>query len=354
MSDKMLLDAAGRLFEAEHGPDAWVGPGSGSMEKGAPIWAKIEEMGLTLGLAPEEAGGFGADPLEVLDTLRLAGRFALPCPLAETMGAVALISRAGLDLPEGPAAFAAPAAGSVALTREGDGFRLKGELPRVPFARGASVVAVVTALDGAPHIALVAPSSCTITQGENVAGEPRDRLTVDAALPSSAVAPSPLDAGRAFALGAALRAIALAGALERTTEMTVQYANDRVQFGRPIGKFQAIQQNLSVAAGQTAAANAAAGMAAEAAAALLDGGADLAPIAAAKIRTGEAAGIVATIAQQTHGAIGFTMEHPLRLFTKRLWSWREEFGNEATWSRELGRTALSAGQGGFWPLISSY
>ncbi|MEC9433450.1 MAG: acyl-CoA dehydrogenase family protein [Pseudomonadota bacterium] len=354
MSDKMLLDAAQRLFETEHGPDAWVGPGSGAMEKGAPIWLKIEHMGLPLGLVPESAGGFGADPLEVFETLRAAARVALPCPLAETMIAAALISRAGLDLPEGPASFAAPAPGVVSLTREGDGFRLRGELARVPFARGAAAVAVTAELDGAAHLALVAPGDCTQAAGENVAGEPRDTLTVDALLPASAVAPTALDAARVFALGAAVRAIGLAGALEQTTAMTVQYANDRVQFGRPIGKFQAIQQNLSVAAGQTAAAVAAAGMAAEAAADLLDGGSDLAPIAAAKIRTGEAAGLVATIAQQTHGAIGFTLEHPLRLFTKRLWSWREEFGNEARWSRDLGRTALSAGQSGFWPMISSY
>ena len=61
-----------------------------------------------------------------------------------------------------------------------------------------------------------------------------------------------------------MRTQQIAGALTRLTEMTTQYAQDRVQFGRPIGKFQAVQQNLAVLAGQTAAAVAGADLAAEA------------------------------------------------------------------------------------------
>ncbi len=90
-------------------------------------------------------------------------------------------------------------------------------------------------------------------------------------------------------------------------------------------KFQAVQQNLAVLAGQTAAAVAAADMAAEAVA----DGLKLLPIAAAKARTGEAAGIAAAIAHQVHGAIGFTFEHNLHFLTRRLWSWRDEFGKDS-------------------------
>jgi alkylation response protein AidB-like acyl-CoA dehydrogenase len=66
-------------------------------------------------------------------------------------------------------------------------------------------------------------------------------------------------------------------------------------------------------------------------------------IAAAKIRASEAAGKVAEIAHQVHGAIGFTHEHSLHRLTRRLWSWRDEFGTEAHWSRELGRAVIAAG-----------
>jgi alkylation response protein AidB-like acyl-CoA dehydrogenase len=144
-----------------------------------------------------------------------------------------------------------------------------------------------------------------------------------------------------------MRTQQIAGALTRLTAMTVQYAQDRVQFGRPIGKFQAVQQNLAVLAGQAAAAVAAADLAAEAVAA----GGSVLPIAAAKSRAGEAAGIGAGIAHQVHGAIGFTLEHGLQFLTRRLWSWRDEFGQEAEWNRVVGRHMARAGADRLWAEI---
>jgi acyl-CoA dehydrogenase len=76
-------------------------------------------------------------------------------------------------------------------------------------------------------------------------------------------------------------------------------------------------------------------------------------VAAAKIRAGEAAGKVAEIAHQVHGAIGFTHEHSLHRLTRRLWSWRDEFGTESHWSRELGRAVMAAGVDALWPMITA-
>jgi acyl-CoA dehydrogenase len=136
--------------------------------------------------------------------------------------------------------------------------------------------------------------------------------------------------------------------------MTCQYAMDRVQFGRPIGKFQAVQQNLAVMAGQTAAAVAASDLAAEGVAAHeKNGGVRILPIAAAKSRCGEAASISAGIAHQAHGAIGFTYEHSLHFFTKRLWSWRDEFGNETEWNLLVGRHMTAAGADRLWAEITA-
>ncbi len=344
----LLQEQAEKLFEAEHGPNAWVGAVPEDRE--ARIWAKIEEMGLPLALVPEEAGGFGADPVEVLSLVRLAGSYALPAPLAEALIAGALLARAGIEAPSGALTFAAPAPGALTLAKEGEGWRLRGEAARVPYGRSAAAVVLPVSHEGGTMLVCVAPQ--VTAEGANVAHEPRDDLRLDAALEASQVAASPVSAEAAFALGAAVRALALAGALERAVELTLRYAGEREQFGRPLGKFQAIQHQLAVAAGHTAAATAAADAGAEAAAGLLEGGRDLAPIAAAKVRAGEAAGAVAAICHQVHGAIGFTQEHPLRLFTTRLMSWRDEFGNEARWSRELGRAALAAGRDGFWPLIA--
>ena len=74
---------------------------------------------------------------------------------------------------------------------------------------------------------------------------------------------------------------------------------------------------------------------------------------AAKARAGEAASIAAGLAHQAHGAIGFTREYELHYATRRLWSWRDEFGNEAEWNRVVGRAALAAGADGLWPALTA-
>ena len=143
----------------------------------------------------------------------------------------------------------------------------------------------------------------------------------------------------------------MAGALHTVAAMTTQYAEERKQFGRAIGRFQAIQQTLAVLAGQTASAGVAADIAADAVASWGEG---LAPaVAAAKIRCGEAAGAGAAIAHQVHGAIGFTQEHRLHHLTRRLWAWRDEFGREAEWAQLLGEHLAAAGAAGLWRAIAA-
>jgi acyl-CoA dehydrogenase len=197
------------------------------------------------------------------------------------------------------------------------------------------------------HVALVGRESWSIERGENIAREPRDTVRFDG--PALAAGATTMTRAELVAVGAAMRAQQIAGALTRLTEMTTQYAQDRVQFGRPLGKFQAVQQNLAVLAGQTAAAVAAADLAAEAVA----DATRILPIAAGKARAGEAAGIAAAIAHQVHGAIGFTSEHALHLLTRRLWSWRDEFGKEPKWNMMLGRHMAQAGADALWAEITA-
>jgi acyl-CoA dehydrogenase len=145
----------------------------------------------------------------------------------------------------------------------------------------------------------------------------------------------------------------MAGALERILEQSVQFSLDRVQFGRPIAKFQAVQQNLANLAGEVAAAGAAADGAAEAVALYgVEGDIVAAEVAIAKLRVGDAAGAGAAIAHQVHGAMGFTYEHTLHHSTRRLWSWREEFGNETLWAERLGRAVAAKGADALWPFVT--
>ena len=155
-------------------------------------------------------------------------------------------------------------------------------------------------------------------------------------------------------MGAAVRAMQMAGALEAILDASVSYANERVAFERPIAKFQAVQHNLARLAGETAVAMAAAGSAADAIAnaASFDDAVFL-EAAAAKIRVGEAAGEGAAIAHQVLGAIGFTKEHTLHRFTQRLWAWRDDFGNESFWAVKLGNRVAANGADALWPMLAA-
>lgn len=139
---------------------------------------------------------------------------------------------------------------------------------------------------------------------------------------------------------AAVTAAKIVGALEKTLDITLAYANERVQFGKPIGKFQAIQHQLAVMAEQVAAARMAAQIGCS------GGGAEADPLraAAAKSRASEAAAIVAPLAHAIHGAMGITAEYDLQRFTKRLHQWRAEHGSELAWNRVLGRALLDGGE----------
>ena len=342
----MLRDTAHRLFQAHCDTAVQRSAAGGAWP--AALWAAIEDAALHRALVPENAGGFGVDVTDALSLLRVAGAHAVPVPLAETMLASRLLAGAGIAIPDGPLSIGPVRGGETPqLTRTAGARHLSGTLTRIPGARHAEHLAVLAKQDGQPWLALVATGSYTIVRGENVAGEPRDTVHLDG--PAVAAAPASDTQPALQASGAAMRTQQIAGALTRLTEMTTQYARERVQFGRPIGTFQAVQQNLAVLAGQTAAAVAAADIAAEAFA----GGAGMLPIAAAKARAGEAAGIGAAIAHQVHGAIGFTFEHSLHFLTRRLWSWRDEFGNDAAWNRLLGRRMATAGADRLWAEITA-
>ena len=115
-----------------------------------------------------------------------------------------------------------------------------------------------------------------------------------------------------------------------------------------------MQQNLARLAGETAAALAAAGSAADTIA-QADAFDDtvLLEAASAKIRSGEAAAEGAAIAHQVHGAIGFTNEHVLHRFTLRLLSWRDDFGSESYWAATLGDMIARHGANQFWPMLAA-
>jgi acyl-CoA dehydrogenase len=343
-TDNIIVDTATRIFQDLCDPATINDAEKGEWPKA--LWDALEESGLPLTWVPDELGGAGATLSDGFAVLRVAGRFAVPVPLAETLMAGWLLGSAGIAVPGGPLTIApVHSDGQIRLAVDG---LLNGRARRVPFARAAGHIALLIVKEDEAAVALVTARGLPMKQATSLAGEPRDDISLDGVAPI-AVRPTAVDQDRLVSFGAAVRLQQMAGALEKILEQSVQYALDRSQFGRPIAKFQAVQHNLATLAGEVAAASAAADAAAEACAMP-----DMAigEIAIAKVRGGEAAGTGAAIAHQVHGAMGFTYEHSLHHATRRLWAWREEFGNEAVWAARLGRMVAERGADELWPFIT--
>src|SRR3979411_2132888 len=227
----MLLETAARFFPQRCGREVVNG-----VEKGAwpaDLWKEIEEMGLPLIAVPEDKGGVGGTLADIVALRRLAGSHAVPLPLAETSLANLLMATAGGEPKPGPSTLAL---GNLQLS----GGRLSGKVERVPFASVADrFVAVVGGT-----LAVVARANAKIEAKPSHAGEPYGTVSFDNAAAEFSAA-SPVSAERAFELAALMRAMQMAGAADTGLRTAADTSKQRVQFGRSISTFQAIQHMLA-------------------------------------------------------------------------------------------------------------
>jgi acyl-CoA dehydrogenase len=325
---QLIVDTATRIFTDHVDKAVRDRAESGAFPEA--LWRVLDENGVT---ALGDAGG-ETQLADAFAVLRVAGRYAVPGPLAEHLLARRLWTEAGGAAPDGII--------TLALAGEDGTYR------DIAWGRASRSVLCVARNANAAKLALLDARELDLRPGANMAGEPRDDLSV---LPSRAVW---RDATRSFAqveaLAALTRAVMMAGCLESVLSLAVGYALTRKQFGKTISGFQAIQHQLAVLAGDVAAA----GRAADGAAEQLGNDAFELDVAIAKARVGEAASRGAEIAHQVHGAIGFTHEHELHQFTRRLWAWRDEYGNEAVWQARLGRAVASRGADAAWAFVASF
>ena len=348
-ADDIVIETATRIFHDLANPQTLNAASDDSWR--APLWNTLEGSGLTKAWLGEDLGGAGGSLADGFGILRAAGAHAVPVPLAETLHATWLLGRAGLSAPDG-AMTVAPAVESDSVTLNANG-RLDGSVRAVPFASEAEHIAVLTHDGETAVAALVAAADCAVTVGRNLAGEPRDTMTFADAAPQT-MAPVSAEAGDIMLMGAAIRAAQMTGALETILDIAVTYAGERIAFGRPISRFQAVQHELAKLAGETAAAIAASGATAMAIAESASFDERLFfEVAAAKVRIGEAARDGAAIAHQVYGAIGFTEEHVLHRFTCRVLAWRDDFGSESIWAARLGNLVARAGGDALWPTITA-
>lgn len=284
-------------------------------------WSRIQASGFLDALVPEAAGGAGLPLAEAFALFVAEGRYALPLPVAHTMLVRAALAQQGLVPPDGMIAIAPRTLLSAGGTLS---------CPGTPCGLIADWVLASTA-DGA----WLLPAAAARRASTGVHGSLRADLQW-AATPADAPW---LPAAAWQEAGAALAAAQIAGALQRVLEMALQFANDRVQFGRSIGKFQAIQHQLAVMAEHVAAARMAAEIGCTGRGPLPGG----LRAAMAKARASEAAALIAPLAHAVHGAIGVTAEFDLQLYTRRLHEWRADFGSEQHWNRAVGRALLAGG-----------
>jgi acyl-CoA dehydrogenase len=292
------------------------------------LWQRCVEAGLHLALIDVGDESLGVPVAEAFGIARLAGHHAAPIPLVESMLGNWLLGRLGLPARDKPIVVADATA------------------DRVPWGRSAAVF-VPNAT--APTLSLIEGGRAVARAGLNLAKEPRDRLRLVPSEVHEFRMPNGLDALRLRAASAALRTAQMAGAMDSIAAMAIRYATERVQFGKPLAKFQAIQHSAAILASQAAAAGCAADIAADAFA----NGIDVAGIASAKAFCGEAAGIATDLAHQIHGAIGFSRDYGLHHRTKRLWSWRDENGNDTEWAAYLGHQVAQAGADNLWAEITA-
>lgn len=328
-------------LQGKQGADAGVTVG---LDAARPLWAALDDAGITaLGVSGGDDGVSFGDTMELV---RRAGFHALPVPIGDVVLARRVRSMHGLGDGEGLSVVAPPGSGRDVIFKGG---KLSGRIGGVPWGRDASELVLAI---GGPDGTFIVVASCkgaSVRRGCNMCGEPRDEIDLETVkvLESKAVP----DAVRIVeADGALIRSVQMSGALGSVLAHCMTWVGDRVQFGKPIAKHQAVQHLMAQLAEEVAAASAAADLAVDAS----EQRPDRFACAVAKARVGEAAGKAANLAHAVFGAMGFTREHQLHYATRRLWAWRNEFGGEAYWQGEIGRAVVQSGGGSkLWSLLTA-
>jgi acyl-CoA dehydrogenase len=327
-----MMDAVFAEYRQSHSPAADVG-------QNKDFWHRLDELGLVRLTGAEQSGGSGAGWNEAAELLAAAVRHGVRMPLAENdLLACWLLEAAGIPV-DG-------ATRTVCLLDR------RGRAAAVPWASRAERIVLVWQRTGEFLVADADRRTIDITPGSNMIDEPRDTVVADlGSLPGVPVAAELV--AQLQLKSALVRSIQTCAALDKALELSIDHATSRVQFGRPLSKFQAVQHLISDIAAEAALARSATDAALSAA--IVSGW--LAPqleflVAVARSCAGHAASVVVRNAHQVHGAIGTTSEHRLHQFTRAALAWRSEYGSVRYWDDRVTDMALQAGAGRLWSLIS--
>lgn len=317
----------------------------------AELWKQMVELGWTALALPEAQGGLGQGFLEVCLLAEELGRHQTPSPFVPTVIHCALaIARFGSDaqrdelLPnvatgERVMSFG-DGRGALAATAEEGGVRLDGEVMFVPYAHAAADLVVVAERDGEPVVLVVdaATGGVGLERLDTIRPDHEHRVRFEGArVPERRVLGGGEVAEAALAYGTAAACAEMVGGAQRVLDMTVAYAGERRQFGRPIGSFQAIQHHCANMAIDVLGSRF---IAYEAIWRLAEGLDASEEVSLAKAWVSEAYRRVCALGHQVHGAIGFTHEYDLHYYLRHAVSSELAFGDA---ERHLERVARHLG-----------
>ncbi len=285
------------------------------------LWPELQASGFLDVMVPESHGGAQLGWRQAWAVMFVAARHGLPHPVAQTMYARALLAHHGLSAADSPIAIAH----AVRIDAQG-GLAVR-DIPSVRLASHVLAQAHDTLYLLPVDQARLANNAGF---GSFDAGASWDDKAVSAARLSLA---ANVDLPHALALSLA---VMLAGACDRVLEMTLQFARDRSQFGKPIGKFQAVQQQIAEMAELVYSAR----MASQLGSQSDDWQMALRCAEVAKTQTSLVAGRIAAIAHAVHAAIGVTEEYDLQLYTRRLYEWSRGGAGGNYWAAHIGQAAL--------------
>ncbi|MGA5538244.1 acyl-CoA dehydrogenase family protein [Mycolicibacterium nivoides] len=304
------------------------------------LWRRLAPLGLIRLTGAEDSGGSGASWYEAAELLNAAVRHGVRAPFAEhDLLACWLMEAAGQPLDK---------AVRTVCVQPRDGRAATG----VPWAADADRIVVLSPAGDGYRLTEFDATDLPVTAGVNLIGEPRDKVSLDSAALTGPTVPTEL-VDQLARKSAMVRAIQVCAALDGAVRMSIEHVASRVQFGRPLAKFQAIQNLISDAAAEAALARAATEAALHTAV-----GTDWESshldfqIATARSCAGHAASLVVRNAHQVHGALGTTHEHLLHEYTRAALAWRSEFGSVRSWDARVASAASACGGQGLWALIA--
>lgn len=308
----------------------------------------LEEFGVYLVGIDEAEGGSGFEKKHGMDLAVIAGKYALPIPFTAILFSNWVAYREKLDskghLSSGPF-------DQKVRIDNGEKELVNGTIENMyGYIEGNDVLVLGTNQRGEDYLVLLDSSQIDFKIKHNLANEPVYSFELANHSPKLV---KPIESSVVkyyFSLQLLLNLAVATGALKKIFELTIEHANTRVQFGKRIGSFQMSKNNLSIMAESVKQAEI---MTLSCIESLRDDLDDLSylELMVAKLKVCEAISTATPIAHQIHAAMGYTQEHILHYFTRKLWSLREEYQSESYWSQEISRFVLEE-EKGLWEIVT--